>query len=169
MNISLRVPGAIPKESVKLIFHIKAVKCKLEIKTVVKSTSYYRYKSSRILGLEDALIPELRRIEPIPNMSEANLARLQRRRQALEEERRAKIQQANKAGNDEHMQQQHHRQNNDYIVSPLHLCMVHFGLGMGKLPAIGGSSSLIFIELPKYLPHKQENLQNAFIVCIYTL
>lgn len=44
-------------------------------------------KSSRILGLEDAFVPELRRIEPLPNMSEANLARLQRRRQALEEAR----------------------------------------------------------------------------------
>ena len=94
--------------------------------TVVGSASYCRYKSSRILGLEDAFIPELRRIEPIPNMSEANLARLQRRRQALEEERRAKIQQSNKA--DEHLQQQHHRQNNDYIVSPLHFCHFQFKL-----------------------------------------
>ena len=105
------------------VLHIMAVSSK---QTVVGSASYCRYKSSRILGLEDAFIPELRRIEPIPNMSEANLARLQRRRQALEEERRAKIQQANKA--DEHLQQQHHRQNNDYIVSPLHFCHFQFKL-----------------------------------------
>ena len=39
------------------------------------------YKSSRILGLEEAFIPELRKIEPIPGMSEANLERLQRRQQ----------------------------------------------------------------------------------------
>ena len=112
--------GAYYSKRIRQILHTRAVNSK---QTVVGSASYCRYKSSRILGLEDAFIPELRRIEPIPNMSEANLARLQRRRQALEEERRSKMQQANKA--DEHLQQQHHRQNNDYIVSPLlHFC--HF-------------------------------------------
>ena len=60
------------------------------------------FKSSRILGLEEAFIPELRRIEPIPNMSEANLARLQRRRQAVEEERAARM----KAAMDESQFQQ---------------------------------------------------------------
>ena len=61
------------------------------------------FKSSRILGLEEAFIPELRRIEPIPNMSEANLARLQRRRQAMEEERKARMKAAME---DVHFQQQ---------------------------------------------------------------
>ena len=66
------------------------------------------YKSSRILGLEEAFIPELRKIEPIPSMSEANLARLQRRRQALEEERRAKLQA---------VRDDHRRGGGDYAVT----------------------------------------------------
>jgi hypothetical protein len=44
------------------------------------------YKSSRILGLEEAFIPELRKIEPIPGMSDANRERLQRRQQAIKDE-----------------------------------------------------------------------------------
>ena len=58
--------------------------------------------------MEDAFIPELRRIEPIPSMSEANLARLQRRRQAMEEERRA----AKTGGNNGKADPQH----NEYAV-----------------------------------------------------
>ena len=65
----------------------------------------------RILGLEDAFIPELRRIEPIPSMSEANLARLQRRRQAMEEERRAA--KMTKPGDQQH--------NNEYAVSRVYI------------------------------------------------
>ena len=67
------------------------------------------FKSSRILGLEEAFIPELRRIEPIPNMSEANLARLQRRRQAMEEERNARMKAAMEDGQFEHQQRGYNR------------------------------------------------------------
>ncbi len=49
------------------------------------------YKSSRILGLEEAFIPELRKIEPIPGMSDENRERLHRRQQAMEEERRSRF------------------------------------------------------------------------------
>ena len=69
----------------------------------------------RILGLEDAFIPELRRIEPIPSMSEANLARLQRRRQAMEEERRAA--KMTKPGDQQH--------NNEYAVSKVYFNLQH--------------------------------------------
>ena len=69
----------------------------------------------RILGLEDAFIPELRRIEPIPSMSEANLARLQRRRQAMEEERRAA--KLTKPGDQQH--------NNEYAVSRVYFNLQH--------------------------------------------
>ena len=72
------------------------------------------FKSSRILGLEEAFIPELRRIEPIPNMSEANLARLQRRRQAMEEERNARMKAAMEDG-----QFQHHQRG--YNLSLIHI------------------------------------------------
>ena len=69
------------------------------------------FKSSRILGLEEAFIPELRRIEPIPNMSEANLARLQRRRQAMEEERNARMKAAMEDSQFQHHQRGYSRQN----------------------------------------------------------
>ena len=49
------------------------------------------YKSSRILGLEEAFIPELRKIEPIPGMSDVNRERLERRQRALDEERRSRF------------------------------------------------------------------------------
>ena len=49
------------------------------------------YKSSRILGLEEAFIPELRKIEPIPGMSDANRERLERRQRVLDEERRSRF------------------------------------------------------------------------------
>jgi len=49
------------------------------------------YKSSRILGLEEAFIPELRKIEPIPGMSEENREKLHRRRLAMEEERMLRL------------------------------------------------------------------------------
>ena len=68
------------------------------------------FKSSRILGLEEAFIPELRRIEPIPNMSEANLARLHRRRQAMEEERNARMKAAMEEGQFQHHQRDYNRQ-----------------------------------------------------------
>ena len=71
------------------------------------------FKSSRILGLEEAFIPELRRIEPIPNMSEANLARLQRRRQAMEEERNARMKAAMEDGQFEHHQRGYNRQSSN--------------------------------------------------------
>ena len=74
------------------------------------------FKSSRILGLEEAFIPELRRIEPIPNMSEANLARLQRRRQAVEEERNARMKAAMEDGQFHSQQRMYTRQPN--TVSP---------------------------------------------------
>ena len=77
------------------------------------------FKSSRILGLEEAFIPELRRIEPIPNMSEANLARLQRRRQAQEEERNARMKASMEDGQFQHHQRGYNRQtvNQQNIVS----------------------------------------------------
>ena len=71
------------------------------------------FKSSRILGLEEAFIPELRRIEPIPNMSEANLARLQRRRQAMEEERNARLKAAMEDGQFDHQQRGYNRQSSN--------------------------------------------------------
>lgn len=61
------------------------------------------YKSSRILGLEEAFIPELRKVEPIPGMSEANREKLQRRQKAIEEERKTRFQ------GDQHQQQEQER------------------------------------------------------------
>lgn len=54
------------------------------------------YKSSRILGLEEAFIPELRKIEPIPGMSEENREKLHRRRLAMEEERMSRLRDHNR-------------------------------------------------------------------------
>ena len=70
------------------------------------------YKSSRILGLEEAFIPELRKIEPIPGMSDANRERLERRQRVLDEERRSRFAQ----------EQQHQDESNLVINSCLVNC-----------------------------------------------
>ena len=112
----------------------------------------------RILGLEDAFIPELRRIEPIPSMSEANLARLQRRRQAMEEERRAA--KMTKPGDQQH--------NNEYAVSRVYFNLQHssssnllngwlwkfFGCG------VGGTAVLYWDENRASLANKSISYSN---------
>ena len=123
------------------------------------------FKSSRILGLEEAFIPELRRIEPIPNMSEANLARLQRRRQAMEEEKNARRKAAMEDSQFQHHQRGYNRQtlNQQNNMSSQHLKLTNNEMNRGVVV-----SGLTFKYID-YLMFNNSNVSNYvknFEICL---
>ena len=123
------------------------------------------FKSSRILGLEEAFIPELRRIEPIPNMSEANLARLQRRRQAMEEEKNARMKAAMEDSQFQHHQRGYNRQtlNQQNNMSSQHLKLTNNEMNRGVV--VSG----LILKYKDYLIFNNSNVSNYvknFEICL---
>ena len=120
------------------------------------------FKSSRILGLEEAFIPELRRIEPIPNMSEANLARLQRRRQAMEEEKNARMKAAMEDSQFQHHQRGYNRQtlNQQNNMSSQHLKLTNNEMNRGVV--VSG----LILKYIDYLIFNNSNVSNNFEICL---